>query len=167
MAIHPFDILPLNNGGNLIFTPCPGTKGVDLETSVRQLKEAGAESIITLMPTEEMHQYNADSLPQVCKQKGLGWFHLPVEDEAAPGNDFQQIWNEHKTQILQLIEQGGSTAIHCRGGSGRTGLMATILLLARGIEFENAVALVKSLRPNSLKLPAHLEYLTQHLHINS
>ncbi|MES9929129.1 MAG: hypothetical protein ABW158_13550 [Candidatus Thiodiazotropha sp. 6PDIVS] len=48
MAIHPFDILPLNNGGNLIFTPCPGTKGVDLETSVRQLKEAGAESIITL-----------------------------------------------------------------------------------------------------------------------
>ncbi len=50
-------------------------------------------------------------------------------------------------------------AIHCRGGSGRTGFMAAVILRELGIDEVQATALVKGLRPNSLKLPAHTEYL--------
>lgn len=47
---HPFDYLELSTG-SLIFTPCPGTKGVSLSESISQLKTASAAAIITLMPT--------------------------------------------------------------------------------------------------------------------
>lgn len=164
MNSHPFDILPLKNGSHLIFTPCPGTKGADLQTSVQQLKQAGANAVITTTPTEEMVGLGVETLPQVCEQQGLAWFHMPIEDDSAPASDFQDAWDQHKAKIQQLLDQGGSIVIHCKGGSGRTGLMAAILLLERGIELEKAVAMVKTLRPNSLKVPSHMKYLERQYH---
>jgi hypothetical protein len=52
--IHPFDILTLDNGAKLIFTPCPGTKGVSIVDSLKSLKEAGAQTVITMMTMAEM-----------------------------------------------------------------------------------------------------------------
>ncbi|WP_315709725.1 hypothetical protein [Brenneria uluponensis] len=43
---HPFDILTLDNGAKLIFTPCPGTKGVPLADALKPLKKAGAQVVI-------------------------------------------------------------------------------------------------------------------------
>jgi len=49
MQTHPFDILALENGAQLIFTPCPGTKEVILSGSISTLKDAGTNMLITLM----------------------------------------------------------------------------------------------------------------------
>jgi len=157
---HPFDTLFIDQGGCLIFTPCPGTKGVDLQTSIAQLKQAGANAIATLMPNDEMIRNEVEALPSVCEQHGLQWFHLPVEDDAAPADDFQRSWEKQKDQINSILDQNGTLVIHCRGGSGRTGLMAAIVLLERGISFDHAVTMVKGLRPKALKLQPHIDYLT-------
>jgi len=161
MDSHPFDILPLDQGGSLIFTPCPGTKGIDLQTSIAQLKRAGAEAVITLMTDEEMADLEVDILPVVCQQHGLQWFHLPIEDDEAPAAEYQQKWDSQKQQIHNILDQNGTLAIHCRGGSGRTGLMAAILLLERGIEFDQAVSMVKGLRPKALMKQPHIDYLNR------
>lgn len=159
MNLHPFDSLPLEQGGRLIFTPCPGTKGVDLEASVAQLEQAGASAIVTLMPEDEMARFEVEALPSVCDQHGLEWFHLPVEDDKAPTVEFQQRWEKQKGRINSILDDNGTLAIHCRGGSGRTGLMAAIILLGRGIPFEQVVSMVQGLRPNALKLQPHIDYL--------
>ncbi|MCP4199043.1 MAG: hypothetical protein GY762_18005 [Proteobacteria bacterium] len=65
-------------------------------------------------------------------------------------------------EVLQLIQQGQCAAIHCRGGSGRTGFMAAVIMRERGMNGEETTTRVKSLRPNSLKLPAHTGYLATH-----
>ena len=52
---HPFDTLPLTTG-QLIFTPCPGTKDASLHDSFAQPKAAGAAALITLMPARELTQ---------------------------------------------------------------------------------------------------------------
>lgn len=161
MDSHPFDILQLEQGGSLIFTPCPGTKGTDLATSVAQLKQAGANAVITLMPNKEMALFGVETLPEVCAQHGLTWFHLPIEDDAAPATEFLQSWVKYKQQANSILDKNGTIAIHCKGGSGRTGLMAAIILLERGIDFVQAVSMVKSLRPKSLKLQPHIEYLNR------
>ena len=45
---HPFTELTLNPVTSataaLLFTPCPGTKGVDIRQSLQQLKDAGAKA---------------------------------------------------------------------------------------------------------------------------
>lgn len=159
MDSHPFDTLPLPQGGNLIFTPCPGTKGVNLQASISQLKLAGAQAIITLMPDEEMTRYEVEALPEACQQHDLKWFHLPVEDDTAPRADFQHEWESQRQQVHNILDQNGTLVIHCKGGSGRTGLMAAIILLERGFTIQQAVSLVKTTRPKSLSLQPHIDYL--------
>ena len=162
MNKHPYDVLDLPDQGRLIFTPCPGTKGVDLETSVSELRQAGADAIVTMMTDEELAKFEVDSLPDVVRQSDMTWFHFPVEDDAAPGEVFEQSWQAHKPEVLALIEQGKCVAIHCRGGSGRTGFMAAVIIRELGMDEVQAASLVKGLRPNSLKLPAHTQYLANH-----
>lgn len=162
MNKHPYDVLDLPDQGCLIFTPCPGTKGVGLETSVSELHQAGADAIVTMMTDEELAKFEVDSLPDVVRQSGMTWFHFPVEDDAAPGEVFEQSWQARKPEVLALIEQGKCVAIHCRGGSGRTGFMAAVIMRELGMDEVQATSLVKGLRPNSLKLPAHTEYLAAH-----
>lgn len=52
---HPIWQLDVaNNDAALILTPCPGTKGVGLEQSLKELKELGAVAIVTALNNEEM-----------------------------------------------------------------------------------------------------------------
>lgn len=159
---HPFDILELPQGGRLVFTPCPGTKGVDLQTSVAQLCQTGADAVITMMSNDELASFDVSALPDTVRESGMQWFQFPVEDDAAPDETFQVAWDARKAEVFSLLDRGSTVAIHCRGGSGRTGFMAAIIMIERGMGFAEAEALVKSLRPNSLKLPAHIEYLATH-----
>lgn len=159
MTTHPQDALRLPTGGELIFTPCPGTQGASLEESLAQLREAGAQAVITLTPADELARLEVAALPEAVAAAGLGWFHLPLEDDAAPGRDFEQAWTAERDAILSLVSGHGSVAIHCRGGSGRTGLMAALILRAMGTDGASADAQVKGLRPRALTLPAHTDYL--------
>ena len=159
MDSHPYDVLPLERGGSLIFTPCPGTRGTDVQTSVSQLKQAGAQAVITLTPAEEMARLGVEDLPDACRRQGLAWLHLPVEDDAAPASLFHERWQAQKVQAHQILDHGGALAIHCKGGSGRTGLMAAIILLERGNKLERVLSTVQALRPKALKLQAHVDYL--------
>lgn len=161
MTTHPYDILNLPVNGYFIFTPCPGTKGVDLTSSITQLKQAGADAIITMMSDEELAKFDVSDLPETVRQSGLTWFQFPVEDDAAPDEKFEKAWQSQKSEVLSMIKQGKCIAIHCRGGSGRTGFMAAVIMRELGINADQATEMVKSLRPNSLKLTAHTEYLSK------
>ncbi len=160
MNSHPSDLLALNQeGAGLILTPCPGTKGVDAAVALEQLQASGADALITLMPDAELASNAVSDLAELCAQRGLQWFHLPIEDERAPDDDFATTWQAQRHAVHHLLDTGKRVAIHCKGGSGRTGLMAAQILVERGCSNEAAVATVKALRPNALSLASHLAYL--------
>lgn len=161
MNLHPFDALELPDGGQILFTPCPGTKAADLDASVAQLKAAGASAIVTLMPNEELQANGAASLPAVCQAHDLAWFHFPVEDDAAPAAGFACAWVAHSAEVLQILADGGTIAVHCKGGSGRTGLMVAMLLINRGEPLPTVIEQVQEIRPKALQIPAHLEFLSE------
>jgi protein-tyrosine phosphatase len=162
MSTHPSDLLSLEApAGGLILTPCPGTKDVDTETALKQLKAAGASAVITLMQDAEMASNAVTDLPTLCSQNGLQWFHLPIEDDYAPAGDFAVAWQAQRAAVHQLLDAGKRIAVHCKGGSGRTGLMAAQILVERGYGKEDALAAVKALRPNALSLAVHQDYLAR------
>ncbi len=60
-----------------------------------------------------------------------------------------------------MLVEGKNIAIHCKGGSGRTGLIAAQLLIECGVPFRAAINEVQALRPRALQHPAHVQYITQ------
>tara|TARA_B100000767_G_C19712801_1_gene513549 strand:- start:601 stop:1095 length:495 start_codon:yes stop_codon:yes gene_type:complete len=158
MQTHPYDKLTLGNGASFIFTPCPGTKGVDIHSSVSQLKAAGAEAIISVMYDSELVMLSANSLQSACSKSGINWFQLPVLDDAAPNNDFETAFSHHLKEIINILTNQGTVAVHCKGGSGRTGLVIGLLMIALGFNKQDVINQVQKIRPKALINPLQLSY---------
>jgi len=157
---HPYDILDVpSSAGQLIFTPCPGSKGTSVDEALATLQAAGADALITLMPAEELARNEATQLAQLCAERGLEWFHLPVADEQVPLADFDQAWEQSADRINELLDAGKRIAIHCKGGSGRTGLIAARILIDRDVPRATAIASVQALRPKAIQHPAHVGWI--------
>lgn len=158
----PFDVLPVPGlAGSLIFTPCPGTRETTLEEALLALKQAGASGVITLMPDSELSANGAEQIAQRCQALDLAWYHLPVADEQVPLEDFGQGWKASRPAILEHLRAGRSLAIHCKGGSGRTGLIAARILIETGIPRTQAITLVQALRPKAIQHPVHINWISQ------
>lgn len=161
MTTHPYDTLTLASGAKLFFTPCPGTQAARLEEAVEQLHQAGAGALITLMPDAEMVRFHAQSLPTACAALGMDWFHLPIGNEERPGPQFEQNWSDARHELKTRLAADESIAVHCRGGSGRTGLMIGILLVDQGMPLAEAIRMVQSIRPTALENPDQLSFLQE------
>lgn len=53
--------------------------------------------------------------------------------------------------------------MHCKGGSGRTGLVIGLILLTYGWSGEKVIEAVQQIRPKALKHPVQLEYFNSHV----
>ncbi|EWC39915.1 protein phosphatase [Pseudomonas stutzeri] len=160
MPNHPYDVLDVpGSTARLILTPCPGSKATSVGEALATLQAAGAEALITLMPSEELVRNEVAQLSQLCTERDLEWLHLPVADEQVPLDDFDQAWAQSVTRINELLDAGKSIAIHCKGGSGRTGLIAARILIERQVSREAAIASVQALRPRAIQHPAHVGWI--------
>ncbi|TRX56377.1 dual specificity protein phosphatase family protein [Thalassomonas sp. M1454] len=161
MNTHPYDKLSLDSGASFIFTPCPGTKEADLTTSISQLKDAGAQAMVTLMYDAEMKANEADTLPQVCNELGIKWFQLPILDDDAPNEDFAVAFKSHIEDMLSILSSQGTIAVHCKGGSGRTGLVIAILMYKLGYDKTDIIKQVQKIRPKALYNPLQLSFFNE------
>ena len=161
MQTHPYDKLTLDNGASFIFTPCPGTKEVDLTTSVKQLKDAGAQAIVTLMYDAEIKKNEAETLPQVCNEQGIKWFQLPILDDDAPNEDFAAAFKSNLDDMLSILRNQGTIAVHCKGGSGRTGLVIGLLMFELGYDKADIIKQVQKMRPKALSHPVQLSFFNE------
>lgn len=158
MAQHPTYELPVNDSA-LVLTPCPGTKSLGLQASLEQLRDQGVKAIVTLITDEEMKAKNVTNLGTSARELGIRWYHLAIEDDCMPDEDFATGWAEASPELHQVLKDGGKVAIHCMGGSGRTAMVTAHLLLEKGWELPQIVEQVKNLRPGAFTAPGQLEYV--------
>lgn len=156
---HPTWQLDVENGA-LVLTPCPGTKGVELEASLAQLKEQGVEAIVTALDDAELASKDVSELGAKAQQLGMQWFQIEIEDDCAPGAEFAAKWQAASPELHKVVDNGGKVAMHCMGGSGRTGLFAAHLLLEKQWKLEDIVREVQALRPGAFTKPVQVEYIT-------
>lgn len=150
--------LALTNGATLAFHPCPGKDGAS-EADLQLLLGSGAAAVVSLVNNDELAMLGVADLGKRLQAAGIRWFHLPIEDDHAPDAAFEQVWLSAGPAIHALLDQGALVTIHCRGGTGRTGLIAARLLLERGMSLADASAAVKAVRPKALGLPVHIAYI--------
>lgn len=159
---HPiWQLNVADNDAALILTPCPGTKGVDLETSLKELKSSGAQVIVTALEFDEMEKAGIAELPRLAQRLGITWFHQPIRDDEAPDEQFDARWEVISPQIHEVLKQGGNIVLHCMGGSGRTGLLAAHILLELDWDLNRIKSEVQALRPGAFTKPLQIEYINQ------
>lgn len=101
---------------------------------LRKLKDLGITGIINM---RENPSYAASVY------EGFRYLHLPTVDNTPPTlDDLRKGANFADAEV----KNGGKIYIHCRQGLGRGPSMAIAYLLKRGMTYEDAFALVKSVR---------------------
>lgn len=163
MPTHPFETLALPNGAKLLFTPCPGTKGTSLDESLLQLKQQGVSLLLTLMFDREMAENNAIKLPELCNRYQIQWLQLPIIDDESPQESFQIQWQKYKALILNEIANKGVVAVHCKGGTGRTGTVISLILLQLGWSAGRIQHEVQTVKPKALGIQKQIDYLNTQL----
>ncbi|MGD8174038.1 cyclin-dependent kinase inhibitor 3 family protein [Vibrio sp. TRT 21S02] len=155
---HPIWQLPLPQGG-LVLTPCPGTKGEPLQASLMQLKANGVTSVVTALSDDELMAKDVAQLGEQVKALGMRWYQLEIEDDCAPDSAFAGKWQVVSPALHQALQRDEKIAMHCMGGSGRTGLLAAHLLLEQGWPLAQIIEQVQALRPGAFTKPVQREYI--------
>ncbi len=159
---HPTWQLPVSETlGSLVLMPCPGTKDTDLATSLNQLKDQGVKVIVTALSDDELAHKQVNQLGTETKKRGIQWFQLPIEDDSIPEDDFAAQWATISPQLQAVLAKQGHVALHCMGGSGRTGLLAAHLLLDMGWQLTDIKQQVQALRPNAFTKAEQIAYVDQ------
>lgn len=157
--------VPTPNGGLLGLTTCPGKKDVsrdwdrDLGADIQAITEWGASSIVTLIEDHEFNLLDIESLGEAVVTAGLHWWHLPIRDVDVPDKQFENQWKALRPDIHARLSSGERILIHCRGGLGRTGLLAGRILVERGVEPETAIAMVRTARPGAIETAEQERYV--------
>jgi len=149
------------DAGALVLTPCPGTKDADLDTSLAQLKQQGVAAIVTALDESELASKGVAELGEKAQQLGMKWFQIEIEDDCAPGDEFAAKWQQASPELHQVIAQGGKVAMHCMGGSGRTGLLAAHFLLEKQWRLDDIIREVQALRPGAFTKSVQVDYIKQ------
>jgi len=159
---HPLqiDTLGLVGRGRLGLTFCPGKYDPhaqtcawhrDLETDLRTLRDWVASTVVTLMETHELELLRVPDLGERVSRTGLRWRQLPIVDGGIPAVRFEHARNRAGEDLRRRLVAGEAIVIHCRGGLGRTGIVAARLLVEFGEAPEGALFRVRRARSGSVE----------------
>jgi ADP-ribosyl-[dinitrogen reductase] hydrolase len=93
-------------------------------------------------------------LPDAVARHGMRWVHLAIRDASVPEERFEAGWATSGRALRSTLRRGGSVLIHCRGGLGRTGMVAARLLVEMGMDARAAIAAVRQARPGAIETGA-------------
>lgn len=91
--------------------------------------------------------------------QGMDWAHLPIRDVDVPAVPFLSGWPAVRADLLGRLDAGGRVVVHCRGGLGRAGLVAALLLIENGPPAEAAIRTVRAARPGTIETAAQERYV--------
>ena len=167
---HPLQIAELDTacGGLIGLTFCPGKQQTDgltgawarnLDADCDVIARWGASTVLTLIEAHELTELQVERLPAELAERNIAWHHLPIPDQDVPDERFLKAWPTLSGELHALLAGGQRILIHCRGGLGRTGLVAACLLVERGFQANAAIRRVRAARPHAVETRAQEAYV--------
>lgn len=103
-----------------------------LDGELHALKEAHFDFVLSLLTSEESEELGLTEEAQLSAKHGLEFLSFPIPDLAVPAS--ATATREFLNWLLNELRAGKRIAIHCRQGIGRSGLIATSLLVMEAID---------------------------------
>ena len=123
----------------------------DLDKDLDAIAAWEASTIVTLLEQHELAHLAITRLGAEVQRRGMEWLHLPIPDVSTPGLDFEAKWPEVSERLRSRLAAGENILMHCRGGIGRSGMVAARLLCESGVDAEEAIVRVRAARPGAIE----------------
>ena len=137
--------LPVGQG-ILAISPIPGVDS-DYAGDLQHFIDWKPSIVVSLVTEVELVAAGAAGLWRDLVDAGTRWEHLPLSDFGVPDDAFEEAWPEVSTGIRRALSGGGRILIHCRGGCGRSGMVALRLMIEIGEGGEDALKRLRAVRP--------------------
>lgn len=139
--MHDIYRLKTDVSGHLHLMPAPPAKA--LGEVCQQLAERGVSQLVSLLTDADIAALELASEPDAAQAQGIEFIQFPIEDFGLPEScAFGQL----VADLCADLEHGHSIAVHCRAGIGRTGTLASSILVGLGLPAEEAIARVSAAR---------------------
>lgn len=168
---HPLQIASVSPGegwGKIGITFCPGKKQPgamtgawdrDLGLDVEAIAAWGTSTVVTLVEQHELASLGVVDLGEAIEAAHMSWVHLPLRDVSVPGPAFEQQWVRLGPQLRAQLQCGFNIVVHCKGGLGRAGTIASRLLIEAGMVPSEALAQVRTARPGAVETFGQEQYV--------
>jgi protein-tyrosine phosphatase len=83
----------------------------------------------------------------------------PISDGDIPGDSFETLWTYSGRRLREHLRAGRKVLVNCRRGLGRTGTIASRLLIELGWKPEKAISEVRKARPGAIETAAQERYV--------
>ena len=155
---HPLQIDWITNNlfaGRIGITLCPGKYqpvswsggwNRDLDIDISAIEDSGATLVVSLVEETEMKDLGVQGLGKAILARELEWIHIPFEDTTAPDYKWMKVFDSVAPSIRASIKNGNSIVIHCKGGLGRAGTVAALLMCSMGMDVFAALELIRDVR---------------------
>ncbi|MDF7824251.1 protein-tyrosine phosphatase family protein [Pontiellaceae bacterium B12227] len=128
--MQAFRKVKLKLPGSLYLHSMPGKEEL-LSTCFQALEEAAVDHIICLNPMEEIQARSPDYAKAIQSNTlPCGLIHFPLGDGGVP-EDTEAFLNLAR-DVAEQLKAGTNFMVHCKGGVGRTGTMASCIVAALG-----------------------------------
>jgi ADP-ribosyl-[dinitrogen reductase] hydrolase len=160
---HPLqiaEIRPAPGMGKVGFTLCPGkvqSWGLsgswkrDLAIDLDAIESWNASAVVTLVDQNELERLGVPGLGEAVRDRHIDWVHLPIRDRDVPDAVFEEDWIETGERLRDRLRSGFNILVHCMGGLGRAGTIASRLLVELGWTPGEAILEIRRVRPGAIE----------------
>ncbi|RZS42038.1 cyclin-dependent kinase inhibitor 3 (CDKN3) [Limnobacter thiooxidans] len=113
--------------------------------------EFNVRRLVCCIEDHEFEQLQVRPMERLCQQMGVDFYALPIPDGGTPSSQTEVRFRSELSRYLESTKENGFTAIFCKGGLGRTGLITASLLIEYGLSAEQAIELVRTARPGAIE----------------
>ena len=154
-----FNLVRLENfGAEICLSAFPGRErtndfSIDLMEEFFDFLESNRyQALVSLVESHEFNQFIPyPKFEEKIGKRNFSWLSHPLKDMTAPDEIFTADFFETQSSLLEYLRSGKKIAIHCKGGLGRSGTIAALLLRRLGFSAEKSIELVRKSRPGAIE----------------
>jgi hypothetical protein len=156
-------------GGACVMTGFPGLEiavdgvaymdPITLNATLQQLTELGVASQLIFTEEGELPPAAFQTLNARALWHGISLDFLPIEDFSVPSELTLGRWKALRGEVHARLDRGGTVALTCQYGAGRSGLMIAMILIERGVAGPEAVRQVREAFEEAIENEAQEKWL--------
>ena len=115
-----------------------------LADEVQAWSHARIDRVVSLLERDEEAQLELGSEAEAAASCGVEFTSFPIPDRGIPPS--QESAADLIRSIMETLARGGTVAVHCRQGVGRSALIAAAALVGEGREATEAIDVIRTSR---------------------